>query len=190
MENKLLFDKYKEGRHWENHPTIYAENFSDFLKEENFSGLLVDVGCGNGRDANVFAKEGFNVLGIDYSESEINLCREKFPELKFEVQNSENMNLENDSVSGIFCINVMHYVDKEKTLKEFFRVLKKGGLVFIHFNLEIKDMEGNTDYFQDEKEVMELVSDFEIIRKKKFQRHDIIPKEHDHEILELILRKN
>ena len=60
MEERKLYQKYSAGRHWGKHPTIYAESFSEFLKENNFEGLIVDVGCGNGRDVKVFSKLGFN----------------------------------------------------------------------------------------------------------------------------------
>lgn len=71
MEQQQLFDKYKEGKHWENHPTEYAERYSAFLKKQSFSGLLVDVGCGNGRDVAVFQRNGFNVIGVDCSKNSL-----------------------------------------------------------------------------------------------------------------------
>lgn len=39
---------------------------------------LLEVGCGNGRDASFFASEGFAVLGVDISEAAIALCRERY----------------------------------------------------------------------------------------------------------------
>jgi 2-polyprenyl-3-methyl-5-hydroxy-6-metoxy-1,4-benzoquinol methylase len=62
MKEQKLYDKYLDGRHRENHPTIYAERFIDFLKKNIFDALIVDIGCGDGRDVNAFSKEGFNVL--------------------------------------------------------------------------------------------------------------------------------
>lgn len=62
MENKSLYDKYNQGRHWKNHPTIYAERFADFLLKKGFGGSLVDLGCGNGRDAEVFVDKGISVI--------------------------------------------------------------------------------------------------------------------------------
>ena len=68
MRSEKLYQKYADGRHWEKHPTLYAETFAEFLKSVNFEGLVVDVGCGNGRDVDVFSKLGFNVLGVDNSK--------------------------------------------------------------------------------------------------------------------------
>ena len=64
MQEQQLYDKYSEGKHWENHPIIYAERFSDFLKQKNFQGLIIDFGCGTGRDVDFFSKKGFNVLEL------------------------------------------------------------------------------------------------------------------------------
>ena len=46
MQEENLYQKYFNGRHWESHPTIYAESFIEFLKSQNFKGLVVDIGCG------------------------------------------------------------------------------------------------------------------------------------------------
>ena len=62
MKCVALFNKYSSGKHWESHPTAYAEHFAQFLKGKNFDGLIVDIGCGNGRDVDVFSKSGFNAL--------------------------------------------------------------------------------------------------------------------------------
>ena len=109
MEEKPLFDKYQEGRHWENHPTVYAETYIAFLKEEDFDDLLVDVGCGDGRDVAVFQQNGINVLGVDYSPEEIDNAKSKHPNLRFEVQNAEALDFDDNSVGAYFAINVIHY---------------------------------------------------------------------------------
>lgn len=189
MENKKLSSKYQEGKHWEKHPTVYAERFVKFLKEKDFNGTIIDLGCGNGRDINVFTKNGFNALGIDNSEKEIKLAGSNFPNCKFEVQDIENLKFEDKSVNAFFMINVIHYVNKEKALKEVYRCLKPGGYIFIHFNLEITDKDGNTDYEQDEVEILNQIVFFENVHEEIFKRVDTKPKEHTHEIMELILRK-
>jgi len=189
MKEQKLYNKYLHCKHWEKHPTVYAEKFIDFLKTNNFKGLLVDIGCGNGRDINVFAKAGFDTLGVDYSKDEINLAKQKFPKLKFQIQNVERLGFDNDSIGAFFMINVIHYVDKEKAISEIFRTLKSGGYFFIHFNIEIKDGNGNIDYKDDEKDIMSLVDGFDILQKRTFERVDFEPVEHTHKIIELILRK-
>lgn len=190
MKEQQLYDKYLDGRHRENHPTIYAERFIDFLKKSIFDALIVDVGCGDGRDVNAFSKEGFNVLWIDYSENEINIAYKKFPEQKFEVQNAEELNFEDNSIWAFFMINVIHYVDKKKAIQEILRTLKPNWHFFIHFNIDITDKNWNIDYHHDQEDIMELVKDFKIIHQDIFERIDQKPVEHKHKIIELILQKN
>jgi SAM-dependent methyltransferase len=189
MKEKDLYNKYNPGKHWESHPTIYAESFLKFLIQEKFSGLLVDLGCGRGRDVNYFKENGLNVKGIDISKEEINLAKGTFPDSCFEVQDIENLEFKDNSISAIFMINVIHYLDKEKAMRNILKALEKRGYLFIHFNLEIKDNKGNVDYYQKEGEILSLVKEFKIIKKKIFERVDTKPLEHTHKIMELILQK-
>ena len=189
MQSKSLYQKYSDGRHWENHPTLYAESFAEFLKEQNFEGLIVDVGCGNGRDVEVFSKLGFNALGIDNVSKEIEDNKKKFPESKFEVQNAESLNFVDKSIDAFFMINVIHYVHKEKAIQKIFRALKPRGYFFIHFNIEIIDKDGKVDYSHNQEDILKLVSKFKILQKNIFERVDHQPVEHKHKIMELILQK-
>ncbi|MBU0649057.1 class I SAM-dependent methyltransferase, partial [Patescibacteria group bacterium] len=181
--------KYKKGKHWEAHPIDYAERFADFLLKNNFQGLLADIGCASGKHTAVFRAKGINVVGIDISEDEIETAKVEHPDCRFAKQDAESLEFTDESVAAFFMINVIHYLDKEKAFKEVYRTLKKGGYLFIHFNLLITDREGNIDYSQTESDVMRLVSDFRMVGKKIFERVDAAPKEHTHKILELILQK-
>ena len=189
MQERKLYEKYKPYSHWQNHPTSYAELFSNFLREHKFKGTIIDAGCGTGRDINFFNQYGFDARGIDISEENIKTAKESFPNSKFEIQEIEHLKFDDNSVDAIFMINVIHYLKKEKAIKQIFRVLKPGSYFFIHFNLEIIDKDGNIDYFQSEEEVLELVSKFNIIHAHKFNRLDSLPVEHKHTIFELILQK-
>ena len=177
------------GRHWENHPTAYSEHFAKFLKSRKFQGKLVDVGCSIGRDVNVFNKFGIDAIGVDYSDGEIALARQKFPSLKFEMQNAESLEFKDSSVGAFFMINVIHFTKKEKAIAEIFRALKPGGYFLIHFNIEIKDNKGKVDYYHAPKDILKLVSMFKIVHKRIFQRTDLKPFRHRHRIMELILQK-
>ena len=189
MREQKLYDKYLSGQHWGEHGTNHAEFFAEFLKKQNFEGLLVDIGCGKGRDVNLFNESNFNVLGIDFSKDEIALAKKTYPNSNFEVQNAEKLNFENNSISAFFMINVIHYLDKTKAINEIFRTLKSKGYFFIHFNLSIMDKEGNEDYHHSEEEVLKLVSKFKILHKKILKRVDHKLIEHTHKIIELILQK-
>lgn len=74
--------------------------FAVFIMNE-YSGKLskiVDLGCGNGRDAIFFAESGFKVFGVDASNEAIDLCRNiNHPNAHFECFDVHS----NDIESGI-----------------------------------------------------------------------------------------
>ncbi len=49
-------------------------------------GLIVDLGCGSGLSAQEFIKANYRVLGIDISQSMIDLARNRVPEAEFRVE--------------------------------------------------------------------------------------------------------
>ena len=106
MEEVSLYNKYLAKRHWDKHSTDYAQAFAKLLKSKSVKGLVVDLGFGNGRDVNVFAENGFNILGVDNAEKELALAKRNFPKLKFELQNIEELSFKDNSVSAFFIINV------------------------------------------------------------------------------------
>lgn len=188
MENQDLYDKYCLGEHWKNHPTVYAEDFSAFLLSQGIRPLVIDIGCGTGRDVRVFAKY-FPVIGIDKDPRAVISARLDHSSLGFHFGDVEALEIERAIFGACFMINVIHYVDQAKAFKEIFRILKAGGYLFIHFNLEIVAYDGRLDYHQDEEAIVKLISPFRIARRKVFERFDAQPTAHTHKILELILQK-
>jgi len=52
----------------------------DFIEQEighDKSLKIIDIGCGTGRHAVELVKRGYNITGIDLSESQLNSAREK-----------------------------------------------------------------------------------------------------------------
>jgi len=189
MNSLNWYEKYISDKHWQKHTEEYAESFAKFLKKQNFKGLVIDIGCGNGRDANVLHRYGFKTMGIDCFEKDIRIARKKFPKIKFEVQDAEEMKFRENSVDAFYMVNVIHFLEKENAVKEVLRVLKPKGYLFIHFNLEIADEKGNVDYKDSKKNILRLFHKFDIINKRKLERIDNEPIRHKHKILELILQK-
>ena len=64
---------------------IYSEHTENILMQyqlSKFSSLLsgkkiLDAGCASGRDAAYFFEDGFDVVGVDISESMIKLAKKK-----------------------------------------------------------------------------------------------------------------
>lgn len=199
MENQKLFDKYRDGNHWENHPTDYIKEFVFFLSSYteilrfikfNSEYSIIDLGCGNGRDVyRLLDYYYIPAIGLDNNPETIKKAIEKTYKDVFYVQNIENLPFENESQLVFFCINVMHYVNQEKVLGEIYRTLKPGGYAFIHFNLLIIDENYSIDYHQKKSDVYELVKEFEIVEEKIFLREDSLPMPHTHHVMQVILKK-
>lgn len=62
---KVEYDKYYQTENLFGKPYPKLIDFYSSVKEK---GRLLDVGCGQGRDAIALAKLGYEVIGIDYSK--------------------------------------------------------------------------------------------------------------------------
>ncbi len=127
--------------------TFAQSILSQVQKKKN--NTLLELGCGNGRDATFFAKNGMNVTAIDIAEEEILILKEKnkgqntkFIATDFTNLNNNNNNLfEKQQFGTIYSRFTLHSIHKEgasKTLKWSFENLEKGGTLFIEVR-SIKD---------------------------------------------------
>ena len=77
---------------------------------------------------------GAEVVGVDFSENLIEIAKNYNSNCQFFVQDIED-SIENlGQFDGIFCINVLNYVDITKlknVFDNFSSVLKRGGLLFL-----------------------------------------------------------
>jgi len=98
---------------------------------------LLDVGCGDGSDAEIFIKEfGVDTYGIDIYEHE-NIKNIK--EFKFKKAGIFKIPFEDNFFDYVFLHDVLHHIDEEYQsykkhidgLKELKRVCKKDGCIII-----------------------------------------------------------
>lgn len=97
---------------------------------------ILDVATGTGQQAFAFAKEGYEVIGIDLSEAMLDVAkrRNKYGNAKFEVADATNLPFGDNSfdVSSIsFALHEMPLSIREKVLKEMVRVTKPKGIIVI-----------------------------------------------------------
>ncbi|AHN20581.1 hypothetical protein T479_03300 [Lysinibacillus varians] len=81
-KNGEFFMSYINKQYWEDFykdrvDLTESSTFSDFIlkkREQNIKNvILIDLGCGTGKDTFYFAKNGFDVIGIDGSEEVIKI---------------------------------------------------------------------------------------------------------------------
>lgn len=111
--------------------------------------VVLDAGCGPGRDAILLSQRGLNVTGIDIAESFITAAtdRSSGTGVDFLVMNILQMTLPQESFFGIWCCAVLsHFREHEfkHALAEFSRILHKSGVLFF----SVKECYGK-DYADD-----------------------------------------
>lgn len=122
---------------WSDRPLEPANNFAkrayELTKTKSYKTLL-DLGCGDGRDSIYFSNKGIKVTALDFSESGINKLKNQNSKIDCIFEDIRNINFGENSFDVIYAHLSLHYFDDETTSKIFdslFRILKKGGLIFI-----------------------------------------------------------
>jgi sterol 24-C-methyltransferase len=112
------------------------------------NSLVLDAGTGNG-DVSIFmAKKGLRIKAIDLLDMHVQWARENVKRKhlggKIEVLrgNYEELDFDNDTFDGAYTMETLVHAGKpDQAMREFYRVLKPGGVV-IHVEYE-HDMDNN-----------------------------------------------
>ena len=98
--------------------------------------LILEIGCGEGRDANPLLKYGYNLLATDISPEAINYCLSNNPNHKdsFKVLDCLNENL-NQKFDFIYAVAVLHMLVLDEDRQKFYSFinnhLNKNGIALI-----------------------------------------------------------
>ncbi|MBI2453774.1 class I SAM-dependent methyltransferase [Candidatus Peregrinibacteria bacterium] len=96
---------------------------------------FLDAGCGNGRLFAFFSPENIGYIGLDNNSELLKIACKKYPGATFKLGEVQRLPFPPRSFDVVFCIAVFHHLPtqelRRKTLKEFRRVLLKGGLLAI-----------------------------------------------------------
>jgi SAM-dependent methyltransferase len=112
-----------------------APGLLEILRQKGIEkGLVVDLGCGSGIWAKALTDAGYDVLGIDISESFIDLARKKAPLAKFQTASFLRVELPKcHAVTSLGeCLNYQFDEHSLVEIKELFariyKALQPGGL--------------------------------------------------------------
>ena len=111
------------------------------------SEMILDAGCGNGRNLHWFYNNDFKTYGIDQNETQIEDLKKKYSKQKdhFSVSSLEKMEFKDAFFNHIICNAVLHFATNKTHFKTMFselmRVLKSEGSLFIRVasNIGIED---------------------------------------------------
>ncbi|MDT0547563.1 class I SAM-dependent methyltransferase [Streptomyces lonegramiae] len=109
--------------------------FADSVRPDD-AGLVAELGCGPGRVTAHLRNLGLNIFGVDLSPVMIDLAREAYPDLRFEVGSMDALDLADGALAGIVSwYSLIHTPPREipSYFEEFRRVLAPGGYLLLGF---------------------------------------------------------
>jgi len=116
---------------------VRVEDIDQALKlNESGSNKVLELGCGNGRDAEyIISKVGIdNYTGIDASAGLIKLARRKIPKGEFHVKDMRSVSYETGTFGIIFCFASVLHLNREELadiIQKCHKWLKIGGILYI-----------------------------------------------------------
>jgi len=120
-------------------PQYPSQNAEYFLRYhiEGIGKTILDVGCGNGRNAFLFKNAGLKVFVIDSSKSAIKRIRSKDidNEIETEIGDFTHLPFESNQFDYIFSEGVLYYGDENSFISgvnEIYRCLKNNGIARIY----------------------------------------------------------
>ncbi len=139
--DKMYLDFYAEKGKlmWGHTPSLGVVRFAEFLKSKEMSeAIILDSGCGEGRNSIYLAKQGFRVYGLDISAVAIEKAREwaekegLSEKIWFEVGDVSQMEFRSEFFDAAIDINTINFVKaRRRYVAELSRVLKPKGYLFI-----------------------------------------------------------
>jgi len=137
---------------------------------------VLEIGCGNGRDAKEICKRANDYLGIDVSAELILLAKQKVPNGKFEIADVEYFQFPGE-LDVIFAFASLLHISKESLrdiFKKIYIALNKGGIFRLSLKyaknyqeLERRDGFGiRTFYLYSENDIKKLSQNLSIIKSE------------------------
>lgn len=164
----LWEDLRKEGKQTARFPyeKVISFVFRFYPKEKEKKDVkILEVGCGAGNNLWALAMEGFEVYGIDGSETAIKMAKETFDKFgikgEFFLQDfTNNFPFKNETFDLVFDRGSITCIDTEeakRTLSEIYRVLKRNGFFLFnpyskkHFSYSSSKIKKNDNFVLTEK---------------------------------------
>jgi len=120
---------------WGDEPSTTTALSVALFKNNGLKKLLIP-GFGYGRNGKVFSDDGFDVTGIEISETAIGIAKKQYGNtMKIHHGNVNHMPFDNEIYDGVFCYALLHLLDeKERTnlINKCYQQLKNDGyMVFV-----------------------------------------------------------
>lgn len=121
---------------------------SDFIERLPADAKVLDAGCGAGIPISQMLSERFNVIGVDFSEAQIELANKNVPNAKFRCEDMTKLNFPENTFDGITSYYAIIHIPREEhqaLLANFYRMLKPDGFTLLCLGAEhlIDEVEEN-----------------------------------------------
>ncbi len=137
-----FFKQHPTGGPWDwKNPSkerkLQDDHVVDFIKYYNFEKNLkvLDCGCADGRNSEYLINQGFEVTGVDFSQTVIERTQKRLTKGKFLVGDIRKLDeIEENSFDFLIDAGAFHVNYPQDTLsiiKEYHRILKPSGKMFI-----------------------------------------------------------
>lgn len=96
--------------------------------------VILDLGCGPGRDLKIFLRAGFRAVGVDYSAKMVELARGYAPDATVIQGDARNLALPDNSADGVWCCASLVHLDEGErcaAAHEILRVARPGGVILV-----------------------------------------------------------
>jgi len=155
METEYVLKPYSQiAEHFDKTREYLWKGIKEFIQSTDDNSLLLDAGCGNGK--NMLVKNRVNCIGFDFCESNNQICSNKG--LDVSTINIKMIPYRDSVFDHSFTVAVLHHIEKEidrvKAINELVRVTKPGGTIFIQVwsadipkNKKFIKINDNNDYF-------------------------------------------
>ena len=133
IDNTEYWNRYYQNKVCSTQPSPFAQYVSTLVGPGK---TLVDLGCGNGRDAVYFAGQGLNVVGMDLSASAIEMLEaQHIPNARFVcgdfISDPTHTPGCYDYAYSRFTIHAINPKQEAMLLQAMYQALKPGGKFFI-----------------------------------------------------------
>ena len=82
--------------------------------KDDDEAVVLELGCGDGRDAEVIAPRSKSYVGIDYSEGMLQIAKEKLPDVQFELCTMEDYEYPTEEFDIVFAFAAFLHLEKDK----------------------------------------------------------------------------
>ena len=112
--------------------SMYGESLFDLLNPQKGEKIL-DLGCGTGDLAKQLSEYGAVITGVDKSDKMIKQARNKYPQIKFSVQDATKLEFTNE-FDAVFSNAALHWIkEPAQVLTSIYNSLKQGGRFVAEF---------------------------------------------------------